>query len=90
MNIFKKSTMFLLLMTVVLAGCSKEQVGIDEDGYSTDEYEITLNYSDHDPPSGMRTKFIEEFWFPEIEKETNGKVKINAIYGGGLLSSGKH
>lgn len=87
MKLFNKYTFFLLLVPFVLTACGLEQSGIGEDGYSTEEYEITLNYSDHDPPSGMRTKFIEEYWFPEIEKETDGKVKINAIYGGGLLSS---
>lgn len=84
---YMKATTVILLALVVLVGCNKEQAGITEDGYSTAEYEITLNYSDHDPPSGMRTKFLNEFWFPEIEKETDGKVKINPIYGGGLLGS---
>lgn len=82
-----KYILFFLLVPLVLAGCGIVQTNIDEDGYSTEEYEITLNYSDHDPPSGMRTSFIEEYWFPEIEKETDGKVKINAIYGGGLLGA---
>lgn len=78
-----------LFIVIALSGCNLEQSEITEDGYSTEAYEITLNYSDHDPPSGMRTSFLEEYWFPEIEKETDGKVKINAIYGGGLLSSGE-
>lgn len=82
-----KGSIFALLASTVLSGCSSETAGITEEGYSTEEYEITLNYSDHDPPSGMRTRFINEYWFPEIEKETDGKVKINAIYGGGLLGS---
>lgn len=87
MQFQKKSAICLLIIMVVLSGCGTAQSEITEDGYSTDEYEITLNYSDHDPPNGMRTNFIENYWFPEIEKETDGKVKINAIYGGGLLSS---
>lgn len=83
----RKHILFLSLVPFALAGCGTTQNHVDENGYSTEEYEILLNYSDHDPPSGMRTSFIEEYWFPEIEKETNGKVKINAIYGGGLLGS---
>lgn len=86
MHFGKVSTMCLLMIMLVLSGCGSAQNEITEDGNSTDEYEITLNYSDHDPPNGMRTNFIENYWFPEIEKETDGKVKINAIYGGGLLS----
>lgn len=77
----------LLLAALVLAGCNSNTDAVDEAGNSTDEYSITLNYSDHDPPTGMRTKFLQEHWFPAIEEETDGKVKINAIYGGGLLTS---
>lgn len=87
MKNIRKHILFLSLVPFALAGCGTTQNHVDENGYSTEEYEILLNYSDHDPPSGMRTSFIEEYWFPEIEKETNGKVKINAIYGGGLLGS---
>src|SRR5699024_5039235 len=60
---------------------------VDESGNSTEEYSITLNYSDHDPPNGMRTKFLQEYCFPAIEDETDGKVRINTVFGGGLLSS---
>jgi TRAP-type C4-dicarboxylate transport system substrate-binding protein len=89
MKVINKSMLFLLMIIIVLSGCGSDLQDVTEDGYSTDEYEITLNYSDHDPPTGMRTKFIKDFWFPEIEKETDGKVKINEIYGGGLLSAGE-
>lgn len=85
-NIIKLS-LFLSIMLIILSACGTENKDITKDGNSTDEYEITLNYSDHDPPNGMRTKFIKEYWFPKIEEETDGKVKINAIYGGGLLGS---
>lgn len=80
-----KNSVYLIMVIFILSGCDADQGEVTDNGYSTDEYEITLNYSDHDPPNGMRTDFIENYWFPEIEKETDGKVKINAIYGGGLL-----
>ena len=48
---------------------------------------ITIKYSDHDPPGGMRPKFLSEVWFPEIVKQTEGKVKIQDFWGGALLSS---
>lgn len=79
----------LLAFMIPLSACGTKSQEINEDGTSTDDYEITLTYSDHDPPNGMRTKFLREYWFPAIEKETDGKVKINAIFGGGLLTSGE-
>ena len=30
--------------------------------------EMTLKYSDHDPPGAMRTGFNKDVWLPEIEK----------------------
>lgn len=87
MKIVNRPMLYLLMLIIFLVGCGTDRQDVTEDGYSTDEYEITLNYSDHDPPTGMRTKFIKDFWFPEIEKETEGKVKINEIYGGGLLGA---
>lgn len=78
----------LLLSTLfILAACGGAASEVDESGNSTDEYSIILNYSDHDPPTGMRTTFLEDYWFPAIEEETDGKVKINPVFGGGLLSS---
>lgn len=35
-----------------------------------------LKYSDHEPLGGMRTKFIKEVFFSAIEKESNGRLKI--------------
>ena len=36
----------------------------------------TLRYSDHEPLGGMRTKFIKDVFFAAIEKESNGRLKI--------------
>ena len=36
----------------------------------------TLKYSDHEPLGGMRTKFIKDVFFAAIEKESNGRLKI--------------
>jgi TRAP-type C4-dicarboxylate transport system substrate-binding protein len=35
---------------------------------------------------GMRPVFMRDVWFPDIEKRTNGQVKINQFWGGALLS----
>lgn len=46
---------------------------------------IVIKYSDSDPPGGMRTDFVKDVWFPEIIKQTNGKVEIQDFWGGALL-----
>lgn len=38
----------------------------------------TLIYSDHEPLGGMRTRFIQEVFFPAIEQESQGRLKIEA------------
>ncbi|MBF4472127.1 ABC transporter substrate-binding protein, partial [Flavobacterium sp. HJJ] len=43
-----------------------------------------LKYSDHQPLDGMRTKFLNEVFFPAIEKESNGRLKIEAHWNGEL------
>jgi TRAP-type C4-dicarboxylate transport system substrate-binding protein len=48
---------------------------------------ITIKYSDHDPPGGMRTDFIKNVWLPEITRQTGGQVKIQDFWGGALLGS---
>ncbi len=35
-----------------------------------------LKYTDHEPLGNMRTKFIKEVFFTAIEKESNGRLKI--------------
>jgi TRAP-type C4-dicarboxylate transport system substrate-binding protein len=44
-------------------------------------------YSDHDPLGGMRPQFLHDVWFPEIEKQTNGALKIRSFFGGALLKN---
>jgi TRAP-type C4-dicarboxylate transport system substrate-binding protein len=40
-----------------------------------------LNYTDHEPLGGTRTRFINDVFFPAIEKESQGRLKINAHWG---------
>lgn len=35
-----------------------------------------LKYTDHEPPGGMRTSFIKDVFFAEIEKESHGRLKV--------------
>lgn len=43
-----------------------------------------LVYSDHEPLGNMRTTFLNDVFFPAIEKESNGRIKIEAHWGGEL------
>lgn len=47
----------------------------------------TLIYSDHEPLGGMRTRFINDVFFPAIEKESQGRLKVDAHWGGELNTS---
>ena len=47
----------------------------------------TIRYSDHEPMGGMRTRFIKEVFFPAIEKESNGRLKIEAHWDGELAKA---
>ncbi|MGW5637976.1 hypothetical protein [Streptomyces sp. NPDC003832] len=46
-----------------------------------------LRYSDHDPLGGMRTRFLADVLFPAIERESNGRLKIEAHWNGELAGS---
>ena len=43
-----------------------------------------LKYSDHEPLGNMRTTFLNEVFFPAIEKESHGRLKIEAHWNGEL------
>jgi len=45
----------------------------------------TVRYSDHDVLGGMRTDFVRDVWFPEIEKQTDGELTVRHFFGGTLL-----
>ena len=48
--------------------------------------EKILRYSDHEPLGGMRTRFIKDVFFPAIEKESNGRLKIEDHWGGEIAT----
>ncbi len=37
-----------------------------------------LRYSDHEPLGGMRTRFLQDVFFTAIEKESNGRLKVES------------
>ena len=38
--------------------------------------QTTLRYSDHEPLGNMRTRFIHDQFFAEVEKQSQGRIKI--------------
>ena len=46
-----------------------------------------LRYSDHHPPEEMRSQFLREVFFSSIEKESGGRLKIEAHWNGELANS---
>ncbi len=46
-----------------------------------------LKYSDHESPNEMRTLFLKNVLFPAIEKESKGRIKIDAHWNGELSIS---
>lgn len=44
--------------------------------------EKILRYTDHEPYGGMRTQIIKEIFFAEIEKESQGRLKIEPHWNG--------
>lgn len=49
--------------------------------------EIVLRYIDHEPYGNMRTRAINEIFFAAIEKESLGRIRIDAHWGGELSTS---
>lgn len=47
----------------------------------------TLKYTDHEPLGGMRTNFIKDVFFAEIEKESHGRLKIEDHWNSELARS---
>ena len=45
-----------------------------------------LRYSDHEPLGGMRTRFLKDVFFAAVEKESNGRLKIEDHWDAELAS----
>jgi len=46
--------------------------------------DYVLKLSEHDPHTGLKGQILD-YWFNEIEKQTDNQVKIKAYWGGALL-----
>lgn len=77
MNIAKKKTIswiaFMLLVLFLVSVCQS--------------WAAKVKYTDHDPPTGIRTGFVKDVWLPAIEEFSNGQIEIQDFWGGTLLGS---
>ncbi len=49
--------------------------------------ETVLRYSDHEPYGNMRTRFINDVFFKNIESESQGRIKIEPHWGGSIAKA---
>src|SRR5699024_9672790 len=81
-----KLSVFIVFILIVTA-CSTNNTDANNESTSGEEPEFILEYSDDNPPGGMRTDFIIDVWIPEIEKQTDNRVKVNTNMGGSLFDT---
>ncbi|KQS79527.1 ABC transporter substrate-binding protein [Rhizobium sp. Leaf384] len=46
-----------------------------------------LRFTDHEPLGGMRTRFLQDVLFPAIERESGGRLKIEARWDGEVAAA---
>ena len=49
--------------------------------------ETVLRYSDHEPYGNMRTRFINDVFFKNIESESQVRIKIEPHWGGSIAKA---
>jgi len=98
---YKMGLLLLALVLVfslfVISCAPEEEVEEVEEPEEIEEVEepeevekITLTYTDHDPPGGMRTDFIANVWLPEIKNQVEAagyEIEINDFFGASLMES---
>ena len=67
---------FIAVSALVFAGGQQEK---------GEDAKIVVKYSDSDPPGGVRTAFLADYFLPEIEKQTAGQIELQDFWGGALL-----
>ena len=80
---------FILAIIVIFgtSACSSSSKSA-KDGSGKDSEQIVITYSDADQVlNNFKCAWVNEVLFPEILKQTNNKVKIDAHFGGALLST---
>lgn len=67
----KKNTRLIASTTLLLAFLT-----------ASAEASTTLKYSDHQPLDGMRTEFLNEVFFPAVERESKNRIKVDTHWNG--------
>lgn len=73
------------MMTALLAGCGNDKAGNEPSKDADDGKVYTLTMSHHDPSTSVNAIAMEE-WAADVEKATNGRVKID-IHAGAVLGA---
>ncbi len=77
-----------LLTALLLAGCGGESQNVQQPGNSPEPKKepIVLKYASFAPATTFPAKQMEK-WKEEVEKRTNGQVKVDLFHGGALLNA---
>ena len=76
----------LLVILVLLSSANAFCGGGQEGGEGTNVKPVTLRFSEHDAPSGIRAE-ATKLWFEEIKKQTGGQVVIEDYWSSSLFKS---
>jgi TRAP-type C4-dicarboxylate transport system substrate-binding protein len=72
--------MLVILVTSFVSGCTKEEE------ITTTEEPVVLVFTSHNSASGFWRKEVIEPYFTELEKRTNGRVKVEQHWNGELVN----
>lgn len=76
-----------LVAGIILNGCGQQKTQAPKEGQSAQEAKpITLKYAFFAPATTFPAKQMDK-WAEEVEKRTNGKVKVEKFPGGTLLTA---
>jgi TRAP-type C4-dicarboxylate transport system substrate-binding protein len=76
-----------LVAGIILSGCGQQKTQAPKEGQSAQEAKpITLKYAFFAPANTFPAKQMDK-WAEEVEKRTNGKVKVEKFPGGTLLTA---
>lgn len=78
-----KGKMLALMIVLLLACTAFVSAGGQQDAGGGEK--IVIKYSDSDPPGGVRTAFMADYFLPEVEKQTDGQIEFQDFWGGALL-----
>lgn len=69
-------------MSLILAACFAASCLPSAAAQARTQPPRILQFSDHEPLGGMRTRFLKDVLFPAIEKESKGRLKVEDHWNG--------